>query len=462
MKTNNDIFKIKIIYVVVFYFFIGFSQIANGTIKSNQSQPNIIIFIADDLGWGHVGWQNSIVKTPYLDNLANNGVKLNRHYVAPCCSPTRVSLLTGRYWSRFDVNRPLGSYESKGAIPHNTLTLASGLKKMGYQTALIGKWHLGASIEHGPENYGFDYFYGLRIGGMTPYTHKWLGVGESVLWRNDSIIEEEGHITDLLTKEAICWIGKSDNKPFFLYLAYTSPHVPLKEPQRWMNLYQENGIDLSHQLYWAAISHLDDSIGRVISELDRKKQRENTLIIFISDNGAPGQPNLMQVKADQNSYINVTLPGDNFPFRGKKGDLYEGGIRTPAFVHWQKFLLPDSCNQIVHITDWMPTILSLTEHKTDSDINWDGHNIWDCLTREKENNIPRTIFSTGWNYGANEKEWALHHGDWKLIQRKQPNRSELYYFSTDISENIDLYSEKPKIVKRLSMLLNAELNKEIK
>lgn len=183
------------------------------------AKPNIIVVVADDLGWGHVGWQNPKVQTPHLDRLAKAGVKLNRHYVAPVCSPTRVAFMTGRYWSRFGCNDPLPSEpDSKTrAMPPGTETIASSLKAAGYRTALVGKWHLGAALESGPEKFGFDYFYGLRVGGMTPLTHKWLGLGESALWRNGQVVAEEGHVTDLLAREAIQWIGASGKHPFFLY-----------------------------------------------------------------------------------------------------------------------------------------------------------------------------------------------------------------------------------------------------
>jgi arylsulfatase A-like enzyme len=203
------------------------------------TKPNIILILADDLGSGHVGWQNPKVKTPHLDRVARAGVQLNRHYVAPVCSPTRVALLTGRYWSRFGCNNALPSEldSTVVAMPAGTPTLSAALQPAGYRTALIGKWHLGASLESGPEKFGFDHFYG----------------------------------------------------------------------------------HLSHQLYWAAISHLDEAVGRVVAAVDRLGQRNSTMFIFLSDNGAPGQPNRMQVKQNLASYPKVLLPGDNLPFRGAKG-----------------------------------------------------------------------------------------------------------------------------------------------
>jgi len=181
----------------------------------SRPKPNILIVVADDLGWGHVGWQNPIVKTPHLDRLAGRGVKLDHHYVAPVCSPTRVSLMTGRYWSRFGVLGPLRSEptSTQRAMPEGTTTIATVLKESGYRTALIGKWHLGAQVEDGPERFGFDHFYGIRVGGCTPLSHKWLGMGPSVLWDNQKIIETEGHITDVFGNAAVDWLSTESDRP---------------------------------------------------------------------------------------------------------------------------------------------------------------------------------------------------------------------------------------------------------
>lgn len=419
--------------------------------ETPSSKPNIIVILADDLGWGHVGWQNPKVRTPHLDRLANAGVKLNRHYVAPVCSPTRVALMTGRYWSRFGCNDalPSGTDSKATAMRPGTETIASSLKAAGYRTALVGKWHLGATLDSGPEKFGFDHFYGLRVGGMTPLTHKWLNLGESVLWRNGQGITEEGHVTALLAREAVQWIGIPGNKdPFFLYLSFTSPHVPLQESKRWMDLYQESAPDVAHQLYWASISHLDDAVGQVMAEVDRIGQSDNTLVVFLSDNGAPGQPNRMQVKADHDAYLKVMLPGSNPPFRGKKGDVYEGGIRTPAFAFWPKHLQPGTRDAPVHVTDWMPTLSALAGHRPEKDLEWDGQNIWPIISGTEKGIVPRTIYTNG------GRESALHQGDWKLIQRKSGNQ--LFHITDDEGETKDQAMDKPEIVQRLLKVLEAE------
>lgn len=418
-------------------------------------KPNIVLILADDLGWGHVGWQNSKVKTPNLDRLAKVGVQLNRHYVAPVCSPTRVALLTGHYWSRFGCNDALPSELDSTALamPPRTPTLSASLQAAGYRTALIGKWHLGASLESGPEKFGFDYFYGLRVGGMTPLSHKWLGEGKSALWRNDKVVEESGHITDLLAREAVAWLGKDSPQPFFLYLAFTSPHVPLSESEPWMELYKNADVDLSHQLYWAAISHLDEAVGKVVAEVDRLGQRDNTLFIFLSDNGAPGQPNRMQVKQDLESYPKVLLPGDNLPFRGSKGDVYEGGIRTPGIVCWPGKLQPSVCEIPLSVTDWMPTLCALAGWKPQQNLKWDGQDILPMLTGSTMQTGNRILYCKGPD-GAS----AVSDDHWKLIVTGKT--VELYNLVKDIGEKNNLAAQHPDLVRQLRAKLQTQSAKD--
>jgi arylsulfatase A-like enzyme len=418
-------------------------------------QPNIVLILADDLGTGHVGWQNPQVKTPHLDRMAKGGIKLSRHYVAPVCSPTRVALLTGRYWSRFGCNNALPSeLDSKVvAMPPSTPTLSAALQSAGYRTALIGKWHLGATLESGPEKFGFEYFYGLRVGGMTPLSHQWLGEGKSALWRNRNVVEEPGHITDLLAREAVAWMGKEPERPFFLYLAFTSPHVPLSEPEEWMSLYRNSNVDLSRQLYWAAISHLDVAVGRVVAEVDRLGQRNNTLFIFLSDNGAPGQPNRMQVKQDLNLYPNVPLPGDNLPFRGSKGSVYEGGIRTPGVVHWQGKLTPGVCDAPLSVTDWMPTLCALAGAPPLRDLKWDGRDILPVLSGSSTHPGSRILYCKGPRQVS-----AVSDGQWKLIVT--PKTVELYNLAEDIGEKNDLATQNPDLVRKLRAHLEGQSAKD--
>ncbi len=296
--------------------------------------PNIVLFLADDLGWADVPWHGSPAKMPHLDQLARTGVRLEAHYVHPMCSPTRAALLSGRYASRFGVT----AAQNQRAYPWDTVTLAGALKAAGYETALTGKWHLGSKPDEGPQKFGFDHGYGSLAGGVSPYSHRYKEGEFSVTWhRNGKLIEEEGHVTDLIAREAVQWLEQRSGKPFFLYVPFTAIHVPIAEPEKWL---QANAhlTDLAQRLRAASASHMDDAIGRVLAVLDRRKLRDNTLVLFLSDNGAHG-PSPNQGGPYPGDYGALKVGNDNLPWRGHKSGVYEGGIRTPGIAHWPSKLL---------------------------------------------------------------------------------------------------------------------------
>ena len=249
---------------------------------AQTAQPNIVLFLADDLGWADVPWHGSPYKMPHLERLASEGVRLESHYVHPMCSPTRAALMTGRYASRFGVT----AAQNPRALPWDTVTIAGALRSAGYETAITGKWHLGSKPEEGPQKFGFDHGYGSLAGGCGPYDHRYKEGEFSRTWhRNGELIEEEGHITDLIAREAVQWIEARGSKPFFLYVPFTAIHVPIQEPEKWL---QANAhlADPGQRLRAACASHMDDAIGQVLAALDRKNVRGDTLVVFLSDNGA--------------------------------------------------------------------------------------------------------------------------------------------------------------------------------
>ena len=206
--------------------------ILSGLMAGAPAKPNIVIIVDDDLGWADVGYHGSAFRTPNIDRLAETGIELDQHYVAPMCTPTRAALLTGRYWSRFGNTSPSNTQ----VLPFDTVTLATALRSSGYETAIAGKWHLGSKPEWGPRKFGFDRSYGSLAGGVGPWDHRYKKGDYSSTWhRNDKLIEEEGHVTDLLAAEAVQFIHAEHRGPFLLYVPFTAVHTPLDEPETFLD-----------------------------------------------------------------------------------------------------------------------------------------------------------------------------------------------------------------------------------
>lgn len=414
----------------------------------NGEKPNIIVILPDDLGWNDVGYHGSFIKTPNIDRLANEGVKFEQHYVMPTCTPSRVSLITGKYPSRYGVLAP--AYGE--VIDLGDPTLASLLQDQGYFTAISGKWHLG-SPPYTPLKYGFNSSYGFFDGQIDPYTHEYkmeTKLTSRRSWhRNDQYLDEEGHATDLITNEAIRIIQEQRDNPFFLYVAYSVPHYPLSEPNEWTSMYDQYDIYPSRKWYAASVSHMDDGIGQIIDALERTGQRENTLVVFISDNG--GQQSWYSKTEYRGAYADKPhyVLGNNFPLRGWKVDLYEGGIRVPAFANWPGRINPNTVNTPLHIVDWLPTLVNLANKSEDLNKHkLDGKDIWPLLMdREPEYQAHPLYWKTSGAY-------AVRDGKWKLIVNRSTNHPELYDLETDFREANDLSQEKPEIVSSMTVLLN--------
>src|SRR6185312_10011143 len=243
-----------------------------GQLTAQTKQPNIVLFLADDLGWADVPWHGSQYKMPNLAALADKSLKLESHYVHPMCSPTRAAFMTGRYASRFGVT----GAQNPRCLPWNTVTLASALKAAGYETAITGKWHLGSKPEEGPQKFGFDHGYGSLAGGCGPLDHRYKEGEFTRTWHRDGqLIDEEGHVTDLIAREAVQWLETRDgDKPFFLYVPFTAIHVPMVEPEKWHKL-NAHLTDPGQQLRAACASHMDEAVGQILAVLDRKQLRKN-------------------------------------------------------------------------------------------------------------------------------------------------------------------------------------------
>ncbi len=408
-----------------------------------RDRPNVVFIIADDLGWGDVAIHGGKAPTPHLDQLAKQGLELSQHYVAPVCSPTRTALMTGRCWSRFGITTP----SNERALPWDTVTLASALKSVGYDTCITGKWHLGSLPEQGPNHFGFDHSYGSLAGGVSPWNHFYKQGPFVKTWhRNEQFVEEPGHVTDLITKEAIRWLEGRGTNPFFLYVPFTAVHLPLKEPAEWVERVPAAIQGDVPRHYAASVMHLDEAVSQILATLDKRGLRENTLVVFTSDNGGSWAEN-NDLKYPDDQCPNGKLVGNNLPWRGQKGDLYEGGTRVPTFVSWPNVIQPGVADSPVQITDWMPTLCALADYHPEHDLKWDGRDITSLL-RDKTPLEDRSLYAVAPNWTAR----SLRFGSWKLIvkETKGGKLNELYNLAKDASESTNLASEE---TERLEMLL---------
>jgi len=424
---------------------------------ADDPRPNIVFMIADDLGWADVEFHGGNVATPNLNQLVRDGVELRQHYVAPVCSPTRTGFMTGRDWSRFGVTTPTNSQ----ALPFETVTVAQALHDAGYATCLTGKWHLGSKPAWGPNHFGFDHSYGSLAGGVTPWSHFYKKGPYSVTWhRNETLVTEEGHVTDLLAAEAVRWIeGRDDDKPFFLYVPFTAVHLPIREPESWLARVPKTISGEVPRQYAACILHLDDAVGRIVAAVEKAGKSDNTLIVFTSDNGGSTAEN-NDTKYPDDHCPNGKLPGNNLPLRGRKGDLYEGGTRVPTIARWPgKIPAGTSTETPTHIVDWMPTFCALAESNANAgQLKWDGMNVWPAMIGKGA--LPnRSLYSAGTRF----RSQALRAGDWKLLmfagRAPVEQRFELYNIATDPNEEHNLVeSHRPKVTELKRMLDAAAAN----
>jgi arylsulfatase A-like enzyme len=411
-------------------------------LRGADEKPNIVFILADDLGWADVAFHGGNAPTPHLDKLARDGLELTQHYVAPVCSPTRSAFMTGRCWSRFNVTTP----QSERALRWDTVTLPRALKSAGYDTCLTGKWHLGSVPAEGPNHFGFDHSYGSLGGGVSPWNHRYKQGPISQTWhRDEKFVEEKGHVTDLITNEATQWIASRSNAPFFLYVPFTAVHLPIKEPEEWLARVPAaiSGDVARH--YAACVMHLDDSVGRILTALEKKGVRERTLIVFTSDNGGSTVENNDLHYPDDNC-PSGKLTASNKPWRGQKGDLYEGGVRVPAIVSWPGRVKAGKVATPVQIADWMPTFTAIAGWKPDHDLKWDGTDITTVLTQHAAlPERPLYAVAPGW------KARSVRLGNWKLIvhDEKKARRTELFDLSADPSESKNLADTEPEHLLRL-------------
>jgi len=398
--------------------------------------PNIVILLADDLGWGDVGYHGGAIRTPNLDRLAGEGVRLERFYTTPTCSPTRAGLLTGRYPLRFGLMRSVITPWSRYGLPSEEKTVAELLADAGYaRRILVGKWHLGhASRESHPLNQGFTHFYGHLNGAIGYFSHEREGALD---WHRDwEISRDRGYSTDLIGREAVRSIEESPpGEPFFLYVAFNAPHFPLEAKEGDLERYPER--EGRRRTYAAMVDSMDQAIGSILEALDVNGLAENTLVLFASDNGA-------------------AEVGVNRPLRDRKSTVYEGGIRVPALIRWPA-AIPGrrSVTARMGYIDVYPTLKRVVGLEAPDPNALDGRDMLDVIRGSA---------------AAPERDWysfvapdeteriAVTRGRWKLVVQGpsvlEPDApasagAELFDLQADPNEEIDLSGRHPEIVADL-------------
>lgn len=409
-------------------------------------KPNVLVIIADDLGYGDIGVHGGRdVPTPNIDALAASGIRCTSGYVScPYCSPSRAGFLTGRYQTRFghEFNPHTGD-ETKLGLPLDERTIADYLRSAGYATGLIGKWHQGFSPEHHPQARGFDDYLGFLVGGHNFILHKdapaRFGSAHShdMIYRGREVQQLDGYTTDLFTDEALAFIDRHVDRTWFLYLAYNAVHTPLEVLQKYGERVPASITDPARRGYLSLLVGLDDSIGRLTAELRKSGRDKNTLIFFLSDNGGSGRKPYLAYNT-----------GVNAPLRGDKGQTLEGGIRVPFFVSWPSRLPGGKTyDSPVIALDILPTACALAGVEPGDEV--DGVNLLPHLTGTETGEPHKSLC---WRFGPQK---AIRQGRWKLVDcrdfdRRKNSGWQLFHLSQDVGEQHDLAETQPQIVADLS------------
>jgi arylsulfatase A-like enzyme len=419
--------KRKIRTCIVFLSLLGFHAGA-------QNRPNIVLIISDDAGYADFGFQsNRFITTPHIDRIAAEGVKFTDAYVtAAVCAPSRAGLLTGINQPEFGnvgnfikgvkYNIPKEDY----GIPQQVKLIGDYLHPLGYKNGLIGKWHQGFSKPYHPNSRGFDYFWGFLWGSSNYFPGRAMEVEENGTPVSASSIP---YMTDAIGDHALEFISKQQKNPFFLMVSFNAVHTPLQAKKEDIDQYRKQFPD-SIKLKNAAMTHsMDHNVGRIFEQLEKLKLLDNTVIMFINDNGGQTE----------------TIHADNFPLRGMKGDAYEGGIRVPMAVRWPKKIKAGTIsNSIVSALDLLPTMLAASGQKLSAYPQLRGKNLADVAAQtSSQKNSERTLY---WLLGKGKG--ALRQGDWKMVFLPG-KRPELFNLKSDVGETNNLYEVQAKMGKEL-------------
>ncbi len=420
---------------------------ALGARAAGARRPNIIVILADDLGYGELGCQgNPEIPTPNIDSIASNGVRFTSGYVtAPVCSPSRAGLMTGRYQTRFghELNAIGAQNKLPGVgLPLAETTLAATLHSAGYATGMTGKWHLGGTPPFHPQQRGFDEFFGFLHEGHFYVPPPYAGVKsylrspeppydeDNPILRGATPVEEKQYLTEAFTREAVRFIDGHQDRPFFLYVPFNAIHSPMQALEPYMDRFTR--IENLHRRVFAAmLASMDDGVGRILAKLRERKLEDDTLIFFLSDNGGPTQE----------------LTSSNKPLRGGKGQTFEGGIRIPYMVQWKRRLPAGRVyDEPVISLDIFATAAAAAGAKLQHPI--DGVDLVPHLAGAKKQAPHEMLF---WRYGPSA---ALRKGNWKLVRQGERNAPaagfQLYDLSSDIAESRNLAADRPEVLRELT------------
>lgn len=431
MRSNLQL-RLSILLFAITAIAAGPNFVENSSrLSAAEKRPNIVLIVADDLGWGELSVQGSKdIPTPHIDSIANGGIRFTNGYVScPVCSPTRAGLMTGRYQQRFghEFNPGPGAVASpEFGLPLDEVTLPQRLKKLGYTTGMVGKWHLGFRPEFQPTQRGFDEFFGF-LGGSHRYFENQRGPHEPMIRGTDEI-PEEGYMTENFAREAVAFLEKHKAEPFFLYLPFNAVHNPIIAPYKYLSRFPKLE-DERRRRFAGTLSAMDDAVGTVLEKLEAEKLTEKTLVVFISDNGGPTRQ----------------TTSSNLPLRGRKSFVYEGGIRVPYFMQWKGTLPAKTLyDQPVISLDLLPTLVAAAGGSIDPHWKLDGVNLLPYLKGEVHEAPHKELY---WRFGP---EWAIRQGDWKLVASEKATVPMLVNLKDDISETKDLSGAEPAKVQALT------------
>ena len=438
----------KMFHLSVAGFYCAIFWVANLTDAIANERPNIVIILADDLGWADVGYHGSDIETPNIDRIAIEGVKLNRFYATPFCSPTRAALMTGRDPLKLGVAYSVLMPWENGGVSLDEHFLPQSFQSAGYNTAMVGKWHLGHTIEqHTPNARGFDHFYGHMHTQVSYYDHQ-VANGHDFQENGKPVDHNGEYATDVHGEQAARFITdlRDKSKPFMLYIPFLAPHSPMEAPEALKDKYPFR-LDLpgsTRKTYAAMVDSMDQAIGKVLTALDEEGVADNTIVFFFSDNG--GFEN---------------YGSDNGPYRGGKLEVYEGGIRVTAVMRWpEKLAAGGEVDEIVSVLDMLPTLTHAAGVGNGTKKKIDGVNRWSTITGENVSKREGALYFASNIPVYNKFQLGVIYGKWKLVQNIDHKmtstefNNQLFDLEADPYEKNDLTEDHPGVVKKLNKKIN--------